>query len=257
VVVDTSYFVGNYPPYVSVEGCSVTGHPDPSEIRDANWETLVARSPVKGDTRNVFEVDGPRRYTHVRLRMHPDGGVARLRVHGEAIADPQWFADLPTDLVALANGGAVVACSDWFFSPPHHMLQPGESRYMSDGWESRRRRDDGHDWAVLRLFAEGTPRVLELDTTHYKGNAPDTVSLLGARISSDDPDTAEWFELLRETRLQPDASHRFRLPGDRAVTHVRLEVYPDGGVGRLRLYGPLTQHGEESAQRRWAQSQAS
>lgn len=254
VVVDTSHFVGNYPPYVSVEGCAVTGYPDPGTVRRAAWETLVPRSPVKGDTRNVFDVDSARRYTHVRLRMYPDGGVARLRVHGQAIADPSWFDDVPTDLVALVNGGAVAACSDWFFSPPHHMLQPGESRYMSDGWESRRRRDDGHDWAVLRLFEEGTPRVVELDTTHYKGNPPDTVALSGAHVPDGNLDTANWFELLPETPLQPDASHRFRLPADRPVTHVRLDVYPDGGIGRLRLYGPLTTEGRASAHRRWTDS---
>lgn len=252
VVVDTSHFVGNFPPEVTVEGCGVEGYPDPGELAGAAWEPVVDRSEVKGDTRNVFPVNLDRRFTHVRLTMHPDGGVARLRVHGEAVADPRWFADVPTDLIALANGGAVVGCSDWFFSPPHHMLQPGESRYMSDGWETRRRRDDGHDWAVLRLFATGVPRVAEVDTTHYKGNSPDAVSLSATAAAEPDPDDPrQWFELLPETRLQPDASHRFRLPGDRPLTHVRLDVYPDGGVGRLRLYGGLTEEGSVVAVRRW------
>ncbi|RDI63729.1 allantoicase [Nocardia pseudobrasiliensis] len=240
IVVDTAYFVGNYPPEVSVEGACLPGHPTVAELLAAQWHPIVARSPIKGDTRNEFEVSDGRRITHVRLNMHPDGGIARLRVHGVAVPDPQWLDDIPFDLIALRNGGRVLDCSDGFFSPPNNMLQPGISRFMADGWESRRRRDDGNDWAVIALAAEATPAVLELDTTHYKGNAPARISLDGY--------TAEGKQvpLLPPTIVQADAPHRFRLTGEHAVERVRLNVFPDGGIARLRLFGPLSYAGRRS-----------
>ncbi|WP_280265592.1 allantoicase [Nocardia wallacei] len=239
LVVDTAHFVGNYPPQVSIEGACVTGQPTVEQLLAADWHTVVPRSPVEGDSHNVFEVSEDRRLTHVRLNMHPDGGIARLRVHGTAVPDPQWIDDVPFDLVALRNGGRAVACSDGFFSPPNNMLQPGISRFMADGWEMRRRRDDGNDWATIALAAEAVPSVLELDTTHYKGNAPARISLDGYTPGGD------LVSLLEPVALQPDAPHWFRLAGDRPVNQVRLNVFPDGGIARLRLYGPLTATGRQ------------
>jgi allantoicase len=256
VVIDTAFFKGNYPPFASVEGCGVEGYPDPSELSSANWEPVVERSPLAGDTANVFTVDGNRRYTHVRLRIFPDGGVARLRVHGTPVPDPDWLTDLPFDLAALANGGTVVRCSNWFFSPPANMLQPGESRYMSDGWESARRRDEGHDWAVIRLAAAAVVGVVEIDTTHYKGNAPDRVAVLGADAAASDIDEdSAWWPVLPETRLQPDTVHRFRSSSETPVTHLRLDVHPDGGIGRFRAYGRLTEEGHKTLTATWHNTQ--
>ncbi|HEY3750217.1 MAG TPA: allantoicase, partial [Pseudonocardiaceae bacterium] len=111
VVVDTAFFTGNYPPFASVEGCSVDGYPAPDELLAQEWATVVPRSPLAGDTKNVFTVDSAERYTHVRLRIYPDGGVARLRVHGSPVPDPTWLTGRPFDLAALANGGSAAECS--------------------------------------------------------------------------------------------------------------------------------------------------
>ncbi|MBU3062632.1 allantoicase [Nocardia sp. NEAU-G5] len=245
IVVDTAFFIGNFPPHVSIEGASVPGHPSVDELLAADWHTLVPVSPVEGDSRNLFEASNDRRITHVRVNMHPDGGIARVRVHGTAVPDPQWIDDIPFDLAALRNGGRAVACSDGFFSPPNNMLQPGISRFMADGWETRRRRDDGNDWATVALAAEAVPAVLELDTTHYKGNSPARISLDGYTADG------ELVSLLEPTALQPDATHRFRLTGDRPVNHVRLNVLPDGGVARLRLFGRITPAGREQLESRF------
>ncbi|ATL66383.1 allantoicase [Nocardia terpenica] len=250
IVVDTAHFVGNYPPHVSIEGCGVPGHPTVSELLAAHWHTVVPRSPIEGDARNEFEVSGERRLTHVRVNMHPDGGIARVRVHGTAVPDPQWIDDVPFDLVALRNGGRTVACSDGFFSPPNNMLQPGLSRFMADGWEMRRRRDDGNDWATLALAAEAVPAVLEVDTTHYKGNAPAEISLEGFTQSG------ALVSLLGCTPVQPDAPHRFRLAGSPPLTQVRLNVFPDGGIARLRLFGTLTDAGRRQLRDRFAATTA-
>lgn len=252
VVVDTAFFRGNFPPFASVEGAGVEGHPGPAELADAEWEPLLAKSPLVGDAANVYTVDDRRRFTHVRLRIYPDGGVARLRLHGVPIPDPRWLRDVPFDLAALANGGAVVACSDWFFSPPNNMVQPGESRFMADGWETARRRDDGHDWAVLRLAAPAVPRVLEIDTTHYLGNAPDRVAVAGIdadRAALDDE--SAWRPVLPPTRLLPDTPHRLRVEVAEPVTHLRLDVFPDGGIARFRAYGPPTDEGLRRLAEAW------
>ena len=260
VVVDTAHFTGNHPPHCSVEATAVDAYPSPEELLgDAEWVQLVPRSPLRGDARHEFAVDGGQRFTHVRLSIYPDGGVARLRVHGEPLPDPRELpgprelAGLPLDLAALGNGGRAVACSDSFFSRPDNMLQPGESRFMGDGWETARRRGESHDWVIMALTAASVPSVVELATTHYKGNSPDRASLSGidARTAASlDDDGGAWFPLLGPTRLQPDTTHRFRLAGG-PVTHVRLDIYPDGGVGRLRLYGELTANGRRDLALRW------
>ena len=254
VVVDTAHFKGNYPPFCSVEATAVDGYPSPDELLSgAEWVQLVPRSSLRGDTAHEFPVERGQRFTHARLTIEPDGGVARLRVHGEPLPDPRELAGLPLDLAALRNGGHAVACSDSFFSRPDNMLQPGESRFMGDGWETARRRDDGNDWAVVALTGPSLPRVVELATTHYKGNSPDRAALSGidARAAALD-DASAWFPLLEPTRLQPDTTHRLRLlTGGGPVTHVRLDIHPDGGVGRLRLYGELTADGARELALRW------
>jgi allantoicase len=241
VVVDTAFFTGNYPPYASVEGCAVAGYPSPAELDGALWTTLVPRSPLRGDTRNEFDVDVPYRFTHVRLRIYPDGGVARLRVHGEVVPDPALLHGRRFDLAALANGALVVDCSDRFYGAPGNLLVPGPARSMGEGWETARRRDGGNDWVVVRLAAPGRIRLAELDTSHFKGNAPGAAQLRGVDARTGDPaDPDGWFGLLPRTRLQPDTRHRFPVAGARTATHVRLDIFPDGGMARLRLSGKVS-----------------
>jgi allantoicase len=241
VVVDTAFFKGNYPPEVSVEGASVEGYPTPDELQQAAWAPLVPRSAVKGDAPNRFEVEAPWRFTHVRLCMYPDGGVARLRVHGEAVPDPRYLTAGSLDLAALEHGGEVTGCSNMFYSSPRNLISPGLARVMGEGWETARRRDDGNDWVEFRLAGAGVVRLAELDTSYFVGNAPGWASLRAVDARAADPDDpAAWTELLGRTRLLPDTRHRFRLPSQAEATHVRLDVFPDGGMARVRLHGELT-----------------
>jgi allantoicase len=240
VVVDTAFFKGNYPPEVSVEGTSAEGYPTADELQQAEWVPLVPRSAAKGDTPNRFDVDVPWRFTHVRLCMYPDGGVARLRVHGEGVPDPRYLAAGAVDLAALEHGGEVTGCSNMFYSSPRNLISPGLARVMGEGWETARRRDDGNDWVELRLAGAGVVRLAELDTSWFVGNAPGWASLRAVDARAGDPDDpAAWTELLGRTRLLPDTRHRFRLAGGTEATHVRLDVYPDGGMARVRLHGEL------------------
>ena len=212
-------------------------------------------SPLSGGSEQVFAVGGPdRRRTHVRLSIFPDGGVARLRVHGEVVADPALITGLTVDLAAVELGADVVACSDRYFSAPRNAISPGLPAVMGDGWETRRRRETGNDWLVVRLAAAGVVALAEIDTLHYKGNAPGAAALSGIdarRAPLSDP--AAWFPLLPRARLQPDTAHRFRVGGPEA-THVRLDIFPDGGVARLRLYGSPTAEGLADLEHRWRET---
>ncbi|WP_073948389.1 allantoicase [Streptomyces kebangsaanensis] len=241
VVVDTAHFRGNHPREVSVEGARVPGSPSPRELLadDVEWTTLVPRTAVGGHAANGFEVDVEQCFTHLRLNQYPDGGVARLRVYGEVVPDPGWLDALGTfDVAALENGGRVEDASDLFYSPATHTILPGRSRRMDDGWETRRRRDRGHDWIRYRLAARSRIRAVEIDTACLKGNSAGWAS-----VSVKDGEDGEWTGILPRTRLQPDTDHRFVLPAPAVGTHARVDIFPDGGISRLRLFGSLTEEG--------------
>jgi allantoicase len=235
VVVDTAWFTGNYPPYASVDGTTVDGYPSPSELIDANWRELLPRSALRGDSANPFEVIASDPVTHVRLNIYPDGGVARLRVHGTAVPDKRFLGlGALVDLAAMDHGGRVIDCSNMFYGNPNNLLLPGFARTMGEGWETARRRDDANDWVLVRLGLPGMVKVAELDASHFKGNAPGWARL----TCGDDPSTMDsWAELMPRTRLQPDTRHRFLVSGGPRATHVRMDIYPDGGMARLRLLG--------------------
>ncbi len=242
VLIDTSHFTGNYPPYASVEGAMLLGYPPADQLRNAEWTPLLARSELAGDTENahpVFAAD--RLSSHVRLRIYPDGGVARLRVHGEPVADPRFLGGR-VDLAATVNGGRILGCSNRFYSAPANVLAPGRSAVMSDGWENARRRDDGNDWLDIGLAGAGVLHSVVIDTSRFVGNAP-----AAARLT--DLDTGA--ELLARTALQPDTEHRFKIGSSVPVRRVRLDVYPDGGISRLRLFGELTAEARAELGRRW------
>ena len=247
IVVDTAFFVGNYPPEISVEGTGVEGYPSTVELVEAQWQPLVPRSPAAGDSRNRYPVTAADRITHVRLCLYPDGGVARLRVYGEAVPDPRLLAAGPVDLAALENGGRVTDCSNMFYSSPANLLSPGLARTMGEGWETARRRDRNHDWVEISLATSGVVTLAELDTSRFVGNAPGWAALTGRA-----PSRPDWQELLPRVRLQPDTRHRFRLPaGQTEITQARLDVFPDGGLARLRLYGQPTEDGWSALALRW------
>jgi allantoicase len=248
VIVDTAFFKGNYPPEVSVEAAGFEGYPSPAELLGADWLTIVPRSAVKGDSLNEFEVKADGRFTHVRLVMYPDGGIARLRVHGEPVPDPRYLAETDLDLAALANGGWITGCSNMFYSSPSNLIAPGQARVMGEGWETARRRDDGNDWVEVKLTGPGVLRHAEIDTSYFLGNAPGWASLSGYNARTSDKNRVE---LMPKTRLQPDTVHVLPLAPHDEVTHVRIDVYPDGGMARLRLRGTLARKAREQLALRW------
>ena len=179
VEVDTSFFTGNYPPECAVHGCGAEGYPSPAELLgDATeWTELVPRSALAGNTRNVFRVTDGRRYTHVRLSAFPDGGIARLRVFGQVIPDPRGLERLTIDLASQEYGGVVTSSSDGFYTSATVLTRPDTARTMGEGWETQRRRDSGHDHAIIKLGFAGLVRRLIVDTAHFKYNASAAVAL--------------------------------------------------------------------------------
>jgi allantoicase len=257
VVVDTSHFRGNFPESMRLEGTTAREGTSVAELlSDATeWIEMAPRSALRGNDQNVFEITSPVAFTHVRLRIFPDGGVARLRVHGEPA--PDWRrlggAAGAIDLAALESGGAVLSCSDMFFGPKHNLIQPGRARNMSDGWETKRRRGvtaETHDWVLLRLAGQGVLHRLELDTAFFLGNFPDTALVEGC---DGDPASAEFRPVLARTKLMGHTRHFFveELLDHGPFTHLRLKVFPDGGVSRLRAWGALTEAARADAAARF------
>jgi allantoicase len=250
VVVDTSFFTGNYPARFSLEGCDLGGS---APYRDekkklaaaaTRWDEILPETGLKGDSVNPALVTHAGRFTHVRFKIYPDGGVARLLLYGEVVPSARVIAKRELDLAAVEHGGRVIATSDQFYSEPLNMLMPGRSKIMSDGWETRRRRGPGHDWAIVKLGMAGTIGRVEVDTAHFKGNFPDSCSVevceaIGAGAEIARLGAANWRQLLARVPLKANRMHAFRrqLHDVGTATHVRLNIFPDGGIARFRVFG--------------------
>jgi allantoicase len=248
VNVDTSHFTGNYPSHCSIDALDTA---KPVTARTAAqvgepWTTILEKQALQGNGPNFFAVTAARPWTHVRLNIFPDGGVARLRVYGDAEIDWTRLAHerRVLDLAAIVNGGLVLGVSDMHFGAKDNMIMPGRAPNMGDGWETRRRRGPGHDWAIVRLGAPGLITRLEIDTNHYKGNYPESASIEGCFAPGATVDAlaaASWTELLPRTKLRPHHRHFFsrELRVTSPISHVRLNIFPDGGISRLRIHGTV------------------
>jgi allantoicase len=206
---------------------------------------LLALSALEGDRRNLFELKSDEVWTHLKLNIHPDGGVARLRAYGQVHLD--WANRSGTqaiDLAAALNGGTALACSDEHYGSMRNLLLPGRGTSQADGWETRRRREPGFDWVILRLGVAGRIESIEIDTAHFKGNYPHQVSVNGALVT--EPAVLDlrtqsmyWPSLLEPQLLQADHVHRFseQVSDLGRISHVRVNMHPDGGLSRVRLFG--------------------
>jgi allantoicase len=245
VDIDTNHFLGNHPPFASLEAATIEGDPSVEQLTgdETLWREVLRQSALKPGSQNLFSVGDPDRVTHVRLKIFPDGGVARLRLYGDVRPDRSFAADEEVDLAALVNGGRALACSDMFFGDMVNLIMPGRARTMGEGWESRRRRGPGHDWAIVELARPGNLTWIEVDTNHFKGNFPARCSIEGIQRPGARPTElmaqgAPWEEVLPETSLAAHTRHEFReLAALGPYTHIRLNTFPDGGISRLRVHG--------------------
>jgi len=258
VEVDTKFFRGNFPEACSLEAAALEGDPTPAEVAADGlaWTEILPRAELHGHARNFFETGDARRWTHVRLRIFPDGGVARLRLHGTVM--PDWRRVLrqqggSLDLAAVENGGRVLGANNDYFGKCGNMIVPGRAVNMGDGWETRRKRPPtGSDWAVVRLAAPGEIQSIEVDTNHFKGNFPDACLIEGGTEASDlstDPlksmpegEAAGWTVVVPRTSLRAHARRVFtdEIQARGPFTHLRVHMFPDGGISRLRVHGTVS-----------------
>ena len=249
VDIDTNHFLGNHPPFASLDAVCLSNRlpNDVQAIEALSWTPVLAKSPLNPGSQNLFAITNDQTWTHVRLNIFPDGGVARLRVYGVVV--PDWSKLKPGELVDLAsvtNGGVALVCSDMFFSSMNNLIMPGRAENMGDGWETKRRRGPGYDWIILKLGRPGSIRKVEVDTNHFKGNYPDMCSIEGCAAPDASTDKltkgkTHWSEILPKTKLEADKQHFFEkeISSIDNCTHIRLNIYPDGGVSRLRVWGTI------------------
>ncbi|MES2587487.1 MAG: allantoicase [Bacteroidota bacterium] len=245
--IDTNFFLGNHPPHASVEVCYVEGNPTTEFLLsdEVKWTEITPKSHLDPGSQNFFEVNNNEIWTHLRLNIFPDGGVARLKVYGEVYKN--WKFILENELVDLAsavNGAKSVLCNDMFFSHMDNLLMPNRGANMGDGWETKRNRTpNNRDWVVVKLAHKGQIEKILVDTCHFKGNYPDTCSIEGINVSDETTDFSAsnltWTEILPKQKLQADLEHYFEteIVSKDTFTHIRLNIFPDGGVSRLRLFG--------------------
>ncbi|HPQ97003.1 MAG: allantoicase [Thiothrix sp.] len=240
---DTSHFTGNYAPSASVDACHSATEPD----ADTVWTPILESSTLQGNSHNVFAIENRACWNYLRLNIYPDGGVARLRVYGEVHRD--WSGHetgMEIDLLAMENGGRALCANDMHFGHMSNLIAPGRGINMGDGWETRRRREPGHDWAILRLGHVGEIRRIVIDTAHFKGNFPHECSVSGAFMSGGDEASIAtqslfWRTLLPPQPMHADSIHEYldEIQAIGPLTHLRLNIFPDGGVSRLRAFGHL------------------
>jgi len=240
IEIDTTHFTGNYPPAASVDVCNCD---EDEPGTGTKWIELVPQSALNGDSEHQYAVNNTKVFTHVRLNIYPDGGVARLRVFAEPRVDWKRVASGELiDIAAALNGGVALAANNEHYGSIRNLLTPGRGVNMGDGWETRRRREPGNDWVVIALARPGTIREIEIDTAHFKGNYPDSCRVSGAHLdlvnlSSIDTESQGWAEILPRNKLQADHQHHFTrdIIDAGAVTHIRVDIYPDGGISRIRI----------------------
>jgi len=243
VDIDTNHFLGNHPPFASIDGCCSTDSPDKS----TQWSEVLPKSKLEPGKQNIFKIKNEELFTHLRLNIYPDGGIARLKVYGDLFVDlfVNWNEENSNslyDLVAIENGGKVITCNDMFFSSKDNLIMPGRGKNMGDGWETKRKREPGNDWAILKTGTSGNVKRIEVDTAHFKGNYPESCSIEGVYVSNfdnNDYDKLKWKPLLPQSKLSADTQHFFEKEVNEIgkINLIRLNIFPDGGISRLRLYG--------------------
>jgi allantoicase len=246
--IDTNHFLGNHPPFASVQGCCLPLDSDVETVLNhQDWDHLVKKMPLNPGSQHYVDMFSDYIYTHLKLHIYPDGGVARFKVYGQVHVDWSLYDKTSRLDLASANLGAKsVLCNDMFFSHMDNLIMPNRGADMGDGWETKRNRTlNNRDWLVVKLAREGRINQALIDTCHFKGNFPDTCSIdavnihNGTLITNDNIDSFDWKEILPEQKLQAHHEHHFDISSNESFTHARLNIFPDGGISRMRLFGNM------------------
>ena len=237
--VDTSHFNGNQPAMVSVEGTQFISR----KINQSKWTTILPKKKVKADSHHFFSVKNKQIFTYIKFNIFPDGGVARLRLYG-SIAKSKKLKNKKINLASLLDGASIIACNNEHFGKAENILAPGKAKNMGDGWETRRRRDKGHDWLIINSIDGGAIDKIEISTHHFKGNFPNHCSIQAAYLPAKSSkqivnSSNKWKYLLKNTKLSANKTHRFKnsLMKKDKINHIKINIFPDGGISRFRIFG--------------------
>jgi len=241
VDIDTSYFSGNHPTKVSIQACF-----DKKNITNKNfkWTTILKKKSTKANSHHFFNIKNKSTFSHVKLNIFPDGGVARLRVYG-TIENKKKFGKKILNLTSVLNGATPIVCNNEHFGRAENILAPGIGKNMGDGWETRRSRGKNFDWLIIKCATAGRIGKIQIDTHHFKGNYPDKCSLQAAYINSKISNKSivnsskKWKLLLNKVKLNAHKKHNFqnKLMKNKKVNYIRINIFPDGGISRIRMFG--------------------
>jgi allantoicase len=247
VDIDTNFFLGNHPPHSSMEACNISTK-GTTDFEHVVWDEILPKSPLNPGSQNFFEIKSKKIYTHIKLHIYPDGGVARLKVYGEVCKEWDKVSNREEiDLASAVNGAKSIACNDMFFSHMDNLLMPDKGINMGDGWETKRNRTPNNkDWVIVRLAHAGIIKKALIDTAYFIGNYPDSFTLEGCNIPLENEGTLtgnniNWIPILPQIKLKAGEEHFFEaeIIAHEKITHVRLTIFPDGGISRMRLFGTI------------------
>lgn len=245
VDIDTNHFLGNHPPHASLEAANIN---EAFDLENLAWTEILPKSPLQAGSHNFYDINDKSVWTHLRLNIYPDGGVARLKVYGKVFKDWSLInCNQLIDLAAAVNGAKAILCNDMFFSHMDNLIMPGRGLNMGDGWETKRNRNPGNkDWVIVRLAHQGMIEKILIDTCHFKGNYPDSCFIEGCNISIQDEEKlnesgVRWESILPQSKLQADYEHYFEkeIVTHEPFSHAKLTIVPDGGISRMRLWGRI------------------
>jgi len=246
-LVDTSHFKGNYPLAVSIKGiCSkLDDETFVKQIDDLQWSELLTQSDLVGDKKQYFDASDFSEMTHLKVDIYPDGGIARFKAFGEICFDDSLFEETNINVLSMKNGARAVYANNQFFGALSNILKDEEAINMGDGWETRRRREPGNDWGIIELSNPAIVDNILVDTNFFKGNYADSFSICSAYLeettdSSVVTQSMFWEELISSKKLQMHTKHSFTkedLLHSKPITHIRVNIFPDGGISRLKLFG--------------------
>ena len=241
VNVDTSHFNGNQPSMISIEACNSKSN----NIKNFKWKSLLGKKKTKANSHHIFKTSSKSVFTHIKLNIFPDGGVARLRLYGNISKEKNDFKNKTINLASLLDGASLIACNNEHFGKAENILAPGKAKNMGDGWETRRRRDKGFDWLILNSIDGEKIDKIEISTHHFKGNFPSHCSLQAAYITTKKSSSSivsgsnKWKTLMNKTMLKANKTHTFRnvLMKNDKINFIKINIFPDGGISRFRIFG--------------------
>jgi allantoicase len=241
VDINTAHFNGNQPSMVSLEGCNSKS----KNYKNYKWKTIINKKKTKANSHHIFNVSSKLIFTHVKLNIFPDGGVARLRLYGSISKENVKFEKKIINLASLLNGSSIIACNNEHFGKAENILAPGKAKNMGDGWETRRRRDKGYDWLILNTVKGNKINKIEISTHHFKGNFPHYCSLQASFIPKKQTsllivkNSNKWKYLLNKVKLSANKTHKFtnKLMKNNKINFIKINIFPDGGISRFKIFG--------------------